>query len=426
MASIPGSRFDITGASGSQGLLSPKSSWRCYVFPRGGYASQASTGTTITFDAVAVASRFAANDWVQVGLLTANIRQVGTVGGNSLTVNTAVTVAENDRVFLIGSTQPTTTGGSATYLVPRTVIRERDDDGSDRITNSMVTSNADGLIQFFAEATLYDCLIQDGNQANQGSIIDVPVGIAEGVSTSLASVFGATVTINATLGVTGTVTGGTFTVNQALGVTGWATFGSTVTMNASAGVTGTFAIGATLTVTGRGNFGNSVSIDGALGVTGAATLMSGLTVSTGILGVSEQPRFVLSMNVNQGLASGTGSDIEWQTEHTDVGGFFASGNSTYVTIPAGLGGTYLFEASVQFLGHSSAQLAALIRRGGITALPNASFSRILGFSAATGPSVSTTYLSPVVAGETVSVLAIQTSGDSVSIDIARFGGVKLF
>lgn len=205
MASIPGFRFDITGASGSQGLLSPKSSYRAYILPRGGHASADSTGTLITFDSASVASRFAVNNWLQAGLLTANIRQVSAVGGNSISVSgAALTITENDRIFLIGNTQPTVTGGSATYTTPNTRIYQRDDDGADLYTNSMITSNSDGLIQGWAGVNYYDAIIQDGNQSNQGSIVDMEVGSVDGVSTSQAAVFGATVTINGALGVTGT------------------------------------------------------------------------------------------------------------------------------------------------------------------------------------------------------------------------------
>ena len=230
MASIPGVRFDITGASGSQGLLSPKSSWRAYILPRGGYASQDSTGTLLTFDSASVASRFAVNNWIQAGLLVANIRQVSAVEGNSFSVSgAALTVNENDRIFLIGNTQPTVTGGSATYTIPDSIVRQRDDDGATLFTNSMITSNANGLIQFFSETTIYDCIIQDGNQSNQGSIVDIPVGTVGGVSTDLGGIFGTTVTLHA-----------------ALGVTGWATFGSSVTIHGALGVTGTIVSGATL------------------------------------------------------------------------------------------------------------------------------------------------------------------------------------
>lgn len=214
MASIPGVRIDITGASGSQGLLGPKGSWRLYVFPRGGYAAQDSTGTQITFDSSAVASRFAANDWIQAGLSIDNIRQVSAVGGNSITVSgSALTITENDRIYLIGRTQPTTTGGSATYTTPATTIRQRDDDGSDLYTNSMVTSNSDGTVQFFTTPNHYDCLVQDGNRTNQGSIIDLAVGAVDGISTSVASTFGATATFNGRA-----VFGQTVTFNDGIGV----------------------------------------------------------------------------------------------------------------------------------------------------------------------------------------------------------------
>lgn len=294
MASIPGVQLNITGASGSQGLLGPKNGWFAYVFPRGAWADQDSAGTLITFGSSAQASRFAANDWIQIGTATANIRKVSAVGGNSLSVSgAAVTVSEDNRVFLIGQTQPSTSGGSTTYTIPATVIRHRDDDSSDLYVNSMVTSNADGLIQWYATHGIYDVLIQDGNRSPQGYIADLPIGLAEGISTSLASVFGATVTINAALGVTGWATfgqtatfnaaigvtgwatfGSTVTMNAALGVTGWATFGATVTMHANAGVTGTFVVDATSTFSGKARFGNSVSIDGALGVTGLITGVS--------------------------------------------------------------------------------------------------------------------------------------------------------
>ena len=292
MAAIPGIRFDITGASGSQGLLTPKSGWRCYVFPRGGFASQNSTGTLLTFDSAAIAGRFAALDWIQAGLSAANIRQVSAVAGNSLSVSgAALTISENDRIFIIGSTEPTISGGSVTYSTPSTTVRQRDDDGSDLYANSMITTNADGLVQFFSLPAVYDCVIQDGNRALQGSLIDVPVGVAEGVSTSQASVFGATVTINAAFGITGWATfGQTVTMNAALGVTGWATFGATVTMNAAVGVTGWATFGSTVTMNANagvtGTFtGRTVTVNAALGVTGWATFGSTITIG-GVLGIT--------------------------------------------------------------------------------------------------------------------------------------------
>ena len=281
MASIPGAQFNITGASGTTGLLGPKSAWRCFVFPRGGFASQDSVGATITFDSSDVASRFLVNDWVQVGISTANIRQVAGVGGNSIAVSGAVTVTENDRVLLIGSTQPTVTGGSSTYTIPRTFIFQRDDDTADRYTNSMVVTDNNGLVRFFASPVIVDCLIQDGNQTNQGYIADLIVGAAEGISTSLPAFFGSTLTVSGWA-----VFGATVTMNAALGVTGTAAFGSTVTLNSTLGVTGVATFGTTVILTGTsGNynhtgtvkFGNSVTFSDAAGFTGAVTF--GATVS---------------------------------------------------------------------------------------------------------------------------------------------------
>jgi hypothetical protein len=297
MASIPGVRFDITGASGSQGFLGPKSSWRTYVLPRGGYASQDSTGTIITFDSADVASRFAANNWVQVDLQTANIRQVSAVGGNSISVSgDSVTVTENQRIFIIGNTQPTVSGGSATYTTPETVIRRRDDDAADTYTNSMVTSNSDGLIQFFSDVSIYDAIVQDGNQTNQLGIVDLPVGAVEGISTNQAALFGATVTING-----------------ALGVTGWATFGSTVTMNSTLGVTGDALFDGGVGVTGWLTTGASVTITGAIGVTGTATFGDTTTID-GALGVTGTAIFGATLTANgavgiTGTLTGTSASL---------------------------------------------------------------------------------------------------------------------
>lgn len=290
MGSIPGVRFDITGASGSQGLLSPMSGWFCYVFPRGGFASQDSTGTLITFDSASVASRFAANNWIQVGTDTSKIRKVSGVGGNSISVSgSAVTVATNDRVLIIGNTQPTVVGGSATYITPQSLIYQRDDDGSTLYSNSMVTTDSNGGVQFFGGPALFDCMIQDSRQSAQGLLADLPVGAVEGISTSMVSVFGATATFNAAIGVTGWATfGATVTINAALGVTGTVVAGSTLTANANFGVTGTALFGKTVTVngalgvTGWGTFGASVTIAGALGLTGTLAVGSTSTFSANI------------------------------------------------------------------------------------------------------------------------------------------------
>jgi hypothetical protein len=297
MASISGFRFDITGASGSQGLLTPKEGWRAYILPRGVHASQDSTGTKITVDSVSGSSRIPANSWVQVGLSVDNIRQVSASEGGSFTVlGSNVTVSENDRVFLIGTVQPTVTGGSATYTTPSTTIYKRDDDGAATYTNSMITSNANGLIQGFAATNFYDCLIQDGDQSNQGSIIDLTVGAVEGISAAGDALIGGTLTVNGDLVVGGSasitgnlVFGSTLTVVGMSGDyshTGTAKFGNTVTVNGAFGVTGTAVFGDTATFigtsgnyyqTGHVQFGHTVTVHGALGVTGTG-VFGGTTV----------------------------------------------------------------------------------------------------------------------------------------------------
>ena len=196
MSSLPGFRFDLTGASGSQGLLAPTDGWKAYFLPRGGYAAQDSTGALITFDSPTVASRFAVGNWIQAGLQTANIRQVGAVGGNSLSISGSnLTVSENDRIFLFGNTEPTVVGGSATYAGLDSVIYQRDDTAGDTYANSMITTNANGLVQGYGPPLIYDVLIQDGNQTNQGYIADFEIGTVSGISVTDAAIFGDSVTV---------------------------------------------------------------------------------------------------------------------------------------------------------------------------------------------------------------------------------------
>lgn len=356
MADIPGVRIDITGASGTQGLLAPMPNWRLYVFPRGGYASQASSGATITFDTAAVASRFAVNNWIQSGLSTANIRQVSGVGGNSITVSGSnLTVSKGDRIFVIGNTQPTINGSSATYLTPASFIYQRDDDTSDLYTNSMLTSDSNGTVQPFAQVGIYDALIQDSNQSNQGSIVDLTFG-AQGVSTSSWSVFGSTVTFNANIGVTGSALfGATVTINGALGTTGWATFGSTVTMNAQLGVSGTATFGTTTIYSGWATFGATATFNGAVGITGTlavAQVIGGLSVTTGVFGVSQQPRVRAYGTSAITSVAGTSTAIPWDSESFGVGGLHAAG-ATSSRITAAMTGVYHFSTNLLYSGIST-------------------------------------------------------------------------
>ena len=344
MASLSGAQFNITGASGTASALVAKSGWRAYVLPRGSHAASDSTGTLITLDSASAAARFAVNSWVQIGTPIANIRRVTAVGGNSISVNTAVTVAENDRCYLIGNTQPSTTGGSASYITPDTLIRQRDDNASDLFANSLVTSNSDGLIQWWSAPNFYDVLIQDGNRSLQGSIIDLPVGNVGGISTDSDALFGGSVTVNGAFGVTGWATfGSTVTMHAALGVTGWATFGSSVTVAGALGVTGTGAFGATLTVGGAIS-GTTLTVTGAATL-GAPGVISGLSVTTGIFGVSQQPRVRLVNSSNQTVTSNTTFRLLWDTEQFDVGSLH-SGSSSAINITAP--GCYLLIGQVHW------------------------------------------------------------------------------
>ena len=254
---------NVTGTTGATNVLEPKSGYRMYVLPRGAHAAAASVGTNITFDSSASASRFAATNWVQIGLSTDNIRQVSAVGGNSISVNTAVTVAQNDRVFRIGSTQPAVSGGSATYQ-PATTIYQRDDNAASAVANSRISTNADGFYQFFADPAVFDAIVQDSNQANVLGIADIAVDATSG----------------------GFLVAGNLTVNGALGVTGTATFGSTVTINAGLTVSNTGYFGATVTCLQGVTIGTVLSVNYNTLLPGrdVAVRVGGRAQTTGIAG----------------------------------------------------------------------------------------------------------------------------------------------
>ena len=176
MASLNGFAGSISGTTGTANTIEPKSGWRVYTLPRGFHASAASTGTAISTDSASAASRVSTNQWVQVGTDTSKIVQVSSVSSSTVNVTPAVVVAENDRILVIGNTQPVVTGGSASYQ-PHTTLYSRDDDGSTVITNSVITTSSDGFYQLWKADGLNDLLVQDANRANVGIIPDVQIGI---------------------------------------------------------------------------------------------------------------------------------------------------------------------------------------------------------------------------------------------------------
>jgi hypothetical protein len=388
MTAIPGARLDITGASGSQGLLAPRESWKTYVFPRGGYASQDSSGQTITFDSAGVASRFAANNWLQVGLDTSKIRQVDAVGGNSLTVKTsAVAVSKNDRIFLIGNTQPTVVGGSASYITPQTLIYQRDDDGSDLYSNSMVTTDANGVVQFYAPPTIYDCLIQDGDQSAQGFVANLPVGVAEGVSTANAAVFGATATFNGQV-IFNDVIGSTLTVNGPLGVTGTAVFEDAVTCLVGVSMNTTLVIGETLSCLMGVSVAESLhvaydTISGASGTAWIASRFGGRAQITGdnrsliyasetydqpLIGNNDETTAVYGINQITNATSG-GADaqgLQGEVQFSPTTAVTAAASINGANFTSRYGGTHASAVSVLHRGAFSRFITSVGSTGTVT------------------------------------------------------------
>ncbi len=173
MASLNTFQSNITGTTGSVNTIEPKSGWKVYILARGGYASQASSGALLTFDSSSVASRFAVNDWVQVGTAVSKIAKVTAVGGNSISLNASETVALNDRILNVGQTQPVVTSGNATYW-PSVLLYTRDDDASTGTT--VLTTDSNGLYRFSSADGIYDELIVDANGSNQMYVADIQVG----------------------------------------------------------------------------------------------------------------------------------------------------------------------------------------------------------------------------------------------------------
>ena len=362
MASIPGFQFNVTGASGTQGLLAPQSGWRAYILPRGASVKQSASGTLLTFDSASAASRFAVNNWIQVGLDTSYIRQVSAVGGNSIAVSGAnISASLNARVFLIGNTQPTVSGGSATYTVPNTLVYTTDDDAGSFSTNSMFTSDSNGLVQGWAATNFYDAIVQDGNRTNQLGIYDLAVGAVEGISLTGSALMGGSLTVNGALGVTGWATfGSTVTMNANAGVTGTLTVDGAATFNAAVGITGTLGVSGAATfhgaigVTGTAVFGTSVTLNGALGVTGWATFGSTVTI-TGAIGVTGTGAFgsTVTMNANAGV---TGTLIVGQTFTATAGASF--GSTAYISGTCQIAGAFQGSTAVSLVTGTTTALGA--------------------------------------------------------------------
>lgn len=174
MASLNAFINNITGTTGAANTIEPKAGWKVYLLPRGAHASAASAASPITFDSDAAAARFNANDWFQVGTDISRIRRVSAVGGNSFAyAGLAITVAQNERVLRIGTTQPVVSN-TATYI-PHTTTYPRDDDGSTPTGSSTIT-DSNGFYAFYAADAIYDLLVQDANGTNVGLVADIQIG----------------------------------------------------------------------------------------------------------------------------------------------------------------------------------------------------------------------------------------------------------
>ena len=182
MGQLLGYGANISGTSGSYGFLEPKGSYRVYILPQGSHATASSTGAIITFGSTQAAARLTNGHWVQVGTDPANVRRVSAVvpnvQGNTVTVTAAVTVAANDRVYLIGATQPTVSGSSVTYQPNTTIYVVDESEGATPVANSLLTTDSNGAFQFWPSASgLYDAIIQDSRVTNVGSLVDIEIGM---------------------------------------------------------------------------------------------------------------------------------------------------------------------------------------------------------------------------------------------------------
>jgi hypothetical protein len=158
-------------------------------------------------------------------------------------------------------------------------------------------------------------------------------------------------------------------------------------------------------------------LSGVLGVTGAVTLTAGLTVGT-TLSVNSRPVIMAGCRVVrtavQTFTTGAAAVIAFTAERFDTDTFHDNvTNNSRLTVPAGLGGTYLIAAHVEFAANATGQ-----RQLRIVLNNTSSLARQDAVPQAAGipTSMSLATVALLVAGDYVELVALQSSGGNLDVN----------
>lgn len=169
------------------GYLQAKAGYLVYVLRQGGNVASASAGVTLTLRA-GDGARFANNDYIQLGADFSTVRRITAGGGtDSLTLSSAVSAIEGQRVLNCGTVAPVLVGSVQTYdphssanAVSKSTVYTEDTDAAVQVTASKIVSSASGQFFFFGADDQYDLLVQTSAGVNTYVI----AGIALGSSTN--------------------------------------------------------------------------------------------------------------------------------------------------------------------------------------------------------------------------------------------------
>ena len=118
---------------------------------------------------------------------------------------------------------------------------------------------------------------------------------------------------------------------------------------------------------------------------------------------------------NQPITTGSYQDITWPTESTDSDGFLAPTSAT-LTVPAGLGGPYMWELSFTWSGDPSTQALRIVKAG----------SNWHNFPLATsGTTVGASGNLLLNAGDTVKFQVIQTNAGTLQLNPATLNFYRI-
>lgn len=120
-------------------------------------------------------------------------------------------------------------------------------------------------------------------------------------------------------------------------------------------------------------------------------------------------------NANQSIANNTATSLAFNSERSDTDAFHdPSTNNSRLTVPTGLGGTYLITGHVQFGSNTTGLRAIYILLNGTTVI--ADHEMITNASDPRRFSIATAY--PLVQGDYVELGVYQNSGGALNVEVS--------